>query len=313
MVAVKIVLRLYYDKDIERTLEAKEKVPISLCCFDREKKELWNQIEMKAAEKLPCLPDSLKSKVSEFIRPFQSESVYWSRDHKRLLGLSGTDCYLTYKRILCWKGDETIDRMQTAKKFAQDGNMDPETRFAVACTYFLEDEVLVLWHGDEEVNMRRLARNRINAAVRFWIKLLKKGSWRKTPWKAMVDRYFKIPHFRRLDVPLRVSCFFTYLSREGRRNYFVFLRENKVYPDDYCLCMQAMDETERMELVSSHPGKSLQNCLYWPFQSLFIEMVNRLWSHMDTVLFDSLLHNIICFCIFPGLDDFDYVGLFKEF
>ncbi|GBM65605.1 hypothetical protein AVEN_262062-1, partial [Araneus ventricosus] len=313
MAAVKIALCLYYDKEIERMLEAKMSMPIYRARFDRDRYEFWKQIEMKAVEKLPSLPNSLSTKVFKFIRAFDREIMEWVRDHQCLLRLSFIGCHYTCKSILCWKADGTIEKMQTAKKLVQHRDLNLETRFAVACTYYLEDEVLAFWHGDKKVHIRSIARNRTNAAVRFWIKRLQRRHWRKKSWNVMVNSQLKNPSFRRSDIKLRVSSFFQYLSLEGKKNYFLYLLENSGHRDDYPLCMQVMNETERMELISEYPRRSLYLCLDWPFQSLFIDMANQLWSHMTPMEFEVILMHLIFHFLLPGLDVFDYAGLFKEF
>ncbi|GBN33713.1 hypothetical protein AVEN_260318-1, partial [Araneus ventricosus] len=146
MAAVRIALCLYYDKDIEKILEGEKKLPYAHGEFNRKVYKFWKRIELKAAEKVSSLPASLKTRVVKFIRPIHLETIKWSGDHANLLKLGST---YTYKSILCWKTVGTIDRTQTAMKFSQNKNFDPETRFNMACTYFLEDEVLALWHGDE--------------------------------------------------------------------------------------------------------------------------------------------------------------------
>ncbi|GBN52141.1 hypothetical protein AVEN_1228-1 [Araneus ventricosus] len=314
MAGVRIVLAMYYDKDIENVLEAEIKLPFRHRCLERERLELWNLIEMKTVEKLSFLPNLLKVRLSKCIRPIHVETCRWIRDHESLLKLSSAQCYLTCKSILCWKANGTIDRIKTAKKLVQDTNIDVKTRFAIACTYFLEGEVLSLWYGDNEVNAVRIPRNGTNAAMRFWIKHLKKGYWRKHYWKAMINGYFEIPRIRRSEIPLRISSFFPYLSLKAKKAYFssvyYFIG---VHQDDFRLCMQIMDEKERFELFCKYPADSLYFFLQWPLQSLFMEMAHRLWSHMDKHQFHAVLDHIVMNYILKGLDDFDYVELLKEF
>ncbi|GBO14825.1 hypothetical protein AVEN_19376-1 [Araneus ventricosus] len=313
MAAVRIALCLYYDKDIEKILEGEKKLPYSNGEFSRKVYKFWKRIEMKAAEKVSSLPTSLQTRVVKFIRPIDLETIKWTSDHANLLKLGST---YTYKSILRWKTVGTIDRTQTAMKFSQNKNFDPETRFNMACTYFLEDEVLALWHGDEVLDRKRLSRNGRNAAVRFWVKRLKEGSCRKRPWKDMIDGYFQILSVRRSDIRLRVSCFFPYLSWEGKKNYVRNLLCSNIaraYSDDLRLCMHAMDEAERVELFSEYHVHWLYYCLEWPFQSLFIDLANQLWSHINADKFHAVLFHIIRFSILRGLECFDYVGLLKEF
>ncbi|GBN52140.1 hypothetical protein AVEN_1227-1, partial [Araneus ventricosus] len=295
-------------------LEAEIKLPFRDRCLERDRLELWNFIEMKTVEKLSFLPNLLNVKLSKCIRPIHEETCQWIRDHKSLLKLSFAKCYLTCKSLLCWKVNGTINRMKTAKKLVQDTNIDVKTRFAIACTYFLEGEVLSLWYGNNKVNVWSIPRNGTNAAVRFWMKHLRKGYWRKNSWKAMINRYFEIPSIKRSEIPLRISCFFPYLSCEAKKGYFPYLDYGSVcHQDDFRLCMQIMDERERIELFSTYPAYSLYCCLDWPFQSLFMEMAHRLWRHMNQYQFHAFLDHIVMNYILKGLVDFDYVELLKEF
>ncbi|GBL97463.1 hypothetical protein AVEN_162929-1 [Araneus ventricosus] len=313
MASVRVVLAMYYDKDIEQILRREVKLPFQWNRFDRDRYQLWKQIEMIAIEKLPFLPDTLKIRLSKCIRPIHMETWRWIRDHDRLMKLSFSNCYLTYKNILCWKTNGTIDRIKTAKKIVRDKNVDTRTRFEVACTYFLEDEVLALWHGDKEVKVMGIPRSGTNEAVRFWMTHLKKGSWRKKSWKSMINGYFETPRIRRSDIRLRISSFFPYLSWEGKKNYFPYLDWEYAHHDDLQLCMQTMDKTECAELCHAYPARILFYCLEWPFQSLFMEMANQLLSHMDAYQFHAVLDHIILWHILKGVEYFDYLTLFKEF
>ncbi|GBM74329.1 hypothetical protein AVEN_122141-1 [Araneus ventricosus] len=181
----------------------------------------------------------------------------------------------------------------------------------MACTYFLEDDVLALWHGEEASSIKSIPRYRSNAAVRFWVKRLKRGSRRKIPWKAEIDGYFKNLRIRRSDIRLRISCFFSYLSWEGKKNYLPHLRLYEGHSDDFVLCLRAMDEGERVETVSVRPATVLFCFLQWPLQYLFIDVAKQLWSHMNVIQFHETLHYIVSYTI--GFEDFDYAGLLKEF
>ncbi|GBM28323.1 hypothetical protein AVEN_229508-1 [Araneus ventricosus] len=314
MAAVSIALAMCYDKDLQQMLKEDITQLFRVGRFHRDKFELWKLIEMVAFEKLKFLPDLLQIRLSKLIRPIHLEARRWIRDHDCLLNMSAANCYLNYKSILCWKTDGRIDRIKTAKKLIQDKNIDAKIRFALACTYFLEDEVFALWYGDNEVNMKNISLYRTNEAVRFWMMYLRTGSWRKKSWKAMVNRYFKSSIFRRSNIRIRVSSFFPYLSWERKKNYFPhFQCLNKTHQDDFRLCMQAMDERECMELCYAIPARSLYCCLEWPLQSLFMEMARQLWMHMNANQFHAVMDHIVLWYILKGSEDFDYVGLLKEF
>ncbi|GBN04937.1 hypothetical protein AVEN_3586-1 [Araneus ventricosus] len=117
MAAVRIALCVYYDKGIEKMLEVEMNLPIGHIYFERKVYELLKQIEAKAVEKLPSLPNLLKTRVSKFICPIHYETDKWILHHTEHFGPPEIDrgAFLTYKSIFCWKSDGTIDRSQAAK------------------------------------------------------------------------------------------------------------------------------------------------------------------------------------------------------
>ncbi|GBM03243.1 hypothetical protein AVEN_142536-1 [Araneus ventricosus] len=310
MAAVRIALRIYYDSDVEKILDADRNLPKPYLIFDRERHELWKQIKLEVVEKLSSfLPTLLRTRVARLIEAMHLEAELWIKDHNKLLYLCSTCFCPRHKSTFCWKTDGSINRIETAKKFAQNKNIDPNTLFIMACTYFLEDEVLALWHGNKRISTNSIIRKGTNSAVRFWMKWLKKGSVK--PWRLMVDDYFRIPCIRRSDIRLRLGCIFPYLSQESRKNYFQYLKD--LHKDDFRVCLYEMDGTERRELFERIPVYVLYNCLKWPFQTSFIGIANQLWSHMTFDDFDAITYRILIFKILRGLKDFDYVQLLKEF
>ncbi|GBM03272.1 hypothetical protein AVEN_142559-1 [Araneus ventricosus] len=314
MAAVKIAIGVFYDSEIEKMLQEERKYPLTLLAikFYRDRHELWKLIQMKAAEKLPFLSNSLKTKVCNYIQSLHVECEDWIKDYCRLLNFDRLHCRLVYKSIFCWKSDGTINRVETAKKIVQNKSIDPNSRFILACTYFLEDEVLAIWHGHKEVNKKSMRSKGTNSAVRFWMKWLRKGS--VTPWRLMVDDYFSFPCFRRSDIPLRFSSFFPYLSQESRTSYFEYfdLGLQCFDKDEFFSCLCTMEEDERTELLQLIPGDALQYCLKWPFQTLFIKMVNQLESYMKDSDFEHVFLKFVL-SIMRGSHDFDYVELLREF
>ncbi|CAL1285615.1 unnamed protein product [Larinioides sclopetarius] len=306
MAAMKIALGIFYDSEIEKMLLEERKYPRGCFAvkFNRDRHELWKLIRIKAAEKLPCLPALLQTTMFDYIQSFHMEAEDWIRDHKRLLNLDPLHCRLACKSNFCWKSDGTINRVETAMKITQNENIDPNTRFILACTYFLEDEVLAIWYGDKEVSKKSLRRKGTNSAVRFWMKWLRKGS--VMPWRLMIDDYFSVPCFRRLDIPLRFSGFLHYLSPDIRTSYYEHLQK-----DEFFSCLNGMDEAERTKLLQLIPQSALRHCLKWPFQTLFVKTVIQLESHGTVIDFEVIFFKIL-YNIISELRDFDYAQLLKE-
>ncbi|CAL1291857.1 unnamed protein product [Larinioides sclopetarius] len=312
MAAVKIAVEIFYDNEIEEILLEERKYPRVLMGveFNHSRHELWKLIQTKAIEKLPGLAASLQTRVYNCIHALYAETEDWIRDHTLLLNLDPLHCPLACKSNLCWKSDGTINRVETAKKIAQNKNIDANDRFILACTYFLEDEVLGIWNEDG-VSKRSLRRKGTNSAVRFWMKWLRKSP--VMPWKLMIDDYFSVPCFRRSDIPLRFSGFFNYLSQESKEIYLEYFnyRLQCFHKDEFFSYLCIMDEEESTELVQLIPQDALEHCLKWPFQTMFIEMVKQLESHGKDLNFYVIFCKIVANIVFE-LHDFDYAELVRE-
>ncbi|GBL93546.1 hypothetical protein AVEN_59729-1 [Araneus ventricosus] len=283
----------------------------------------WKVIEKKIIEDLsPFLPSLLQIKVAKVIRPMHNEVIFWKEDHVYLLTDYGHYSPI-YNSCLCWKTDGTINREQTTKKLLMNESIDPKIRFITACTYFLEVEVLALWKRIKEVHKNRIILPRTNSAVRFWMKQLKEGDtkhwwmkWRKKDdvkhWSEMIDEYFRNPSnfIELMDIPLRISSFYNYLSWENKQKFIRYLGYYYVHSDDFRMCMKDENELQRREIFRSTPVAALLLCLRWPFRSRYIEMAEEIMSYLTARGFLDVVVAMIVSYIY---DEYEDSQLFEEF
>ncbi|GBM45067.1 hypothetical protein AVEN_152323-1 [Araneus ventricosus] len=333
MAAVRLAVMLYKRNDIQDILDEIDNRHPSLTNYDyglpyichvpcTKDEGGWRLIQIKAKEILPdVLAPKVKVRVVEMLRPLHWELKKWLIDHDFIvpkLNVENIEIlrYLIYeykewmvddkfphsmKRIklllyICWKSDGTIDRTRTAENFVR-----YEKDFLMACTYFMENDILALRPN----TISNCPRNFIE---RFWMEWLNQKHVIPGPEK--LNELFRNTNFHGY-MKIRVSSFFHLLSRENRRNCFPLFHWNDAHDDDLRLCLNQMNERERTELFRIKPSCVLRCYLRWPFHNVFMEMANQMWPYISIDCFEDTLKYILSFP--PGLEDINCLTIFKEF
>ncbi|GBO09900.1 hypothetical protein AVEN_114128-1 [Araneus ventricosus] len=305
--AVKVAVSLYNDDDIVYMVEEMEdRIALDYASFNRIRSEGWEEIRKATIEKIKgTVPTCLQNTVVVLLRPLHVEFHWWMEDHP-FVNLYTTDN--SYKNAICWTSNGTINRIQTAKDFIRNKSLISYGRFLMACTYFLENEVLTLWNEMEE---KTISLEDSSLAVRFWVKWLEEGA--TTPWTQMVEEHFKDADIRPMDTCIRLSSFFHVLSRENRLKYLKFFDCSISHNDDLRRCMYYFHKEERHELCTVDSEGVLRSFLKWPYYSEFLPTANILWPYLTPDSFYSVLRTLLFDYIVKGFKYFDYFHLFKEF
>ncbi|KAF8796919.1 hypothetical protein HNY73_001247 [Argiope bruennichi] len=325
MSSVRVVSRLLLDRDIGILLDEDMSIPSGINRYERRRHEVWKAIEKKARRKLRPLQTRLSIKLVKFLRPMYMEVIAWLRDHE----FEATPKIFNFllKHFIQWKTDGTIDRKKTAMKMIQSRRFHYRYRFILACNYLLIDDIFVLWNRVKRSKRKKLYRTGTNAAVRFWVHLLKamdgaskaeliqkyfsaSSEDRAGPSKPLISRYFKPKRIKDTDFPLRLSSYFPFIPQEYRQEYFTKINYALLNKTDFSLCLYEMHEQERLQLLEAKPAFALKRCLEWPFQSLFVELAKQVVDHMKLIDYELMLRHIIVFYI---LSDLDYYELFSDF
>ncbi|CAL1291862.1 unnamed protein product [Larinioides sclopetarius] len=304
LAAVKVALAVYYDDIIQLSGESILSDEVSRTTY----KENWIMIQRMESMKLSeLLPELLRKRIVQLIQPMSSEVQIWITNHSVIKKHVKKD----FVNNLCWKPDGSIDRIKTAKQFIQNKKIDIRVRFVIACIYFFEFEILNLWR--EMSTFRRMSIPRIdtNIIVRFWMKRLKKRDI--SPWTESIREYLENDfEYKDTDSRFRLSSFYVALDRETRWTYISQLWPWITHVDDLLFCIYQMDEAERHETLRRMPTKVLHCYLRWPVQSLFLNIVNSVWSRLSQSCLKTVLHNIEKKDIMQDIQSFDYLKLHKD-
>ncbi|KAF8797011.1 hypothetical protein HNY73_001327 [Argiope bruennichi] len=324
--AVKVALAVYND-DIEHFLDEfietedifnyGNSFRISECQTAKIK-ERKNEIGQKLSTLLPKL---LTNPVGNILQPIVAEIFYWVRDHYHVIK------YIHKRHImnnLRWKSEGTIDRIKTSKQLIRNENIDIRVRFIFACLYFYEQDVLELWQSMTAEGRESIHRIDCNLAVRFWVKWLRNRA--VSPWAQWIPDYLNFQYGELITSGsnhgcrrIRISSFYIELSCVNKKKFLHSMWPRHAHIDDLRICYYLTDETER-DKIFHNPGCVFESktkdllCFYldWPFQTIFLDVVNQMWDHLTPDCFEHLLRFIVCQKLLQSMEDFDYLSGFKK-
>ncbi|GIY96547.1 uncharacterized protein CEXT_556901 [Caerostris extrusa] len=310
MAIIKIAVALYNDPVLRPfidKLRVNDRVASFSCEYNFRE---WNVIFEKAMTRISTfVPALLQKKVVNLLKTIHNEIERWWADHHVFfILLSNIDIHGN----LCWKSEGTIDRIKTVKKLVQMEELGVSTRLLLACTYFLEKEISILWNKMSPLDKLVIHRITGNISVEFWGKCLKR---RNTPWTNLAKKYLQPPEGWVLEPSrIRLSSFYHALSSGAKRDFTAcFVRPERIHNDDLRFCLFQMNEIEKKEMLETYPHIILDTLLQWPLQSLFMKIADLVWDHLPECEYLNLLHIILYRKILKEMNDFDYIQLLAEF
>ncbi|GFY78026.1 uncharacterized protein TNIN_92081 [Trichonephila inaurata madagascariensis] len=317
---VKVAISIHNSSEF---LESKEKFRLSCDSFDMfPVKRVFREILLKLV-----IPDRLCEKLLGIIKPISNEIDTWKME---LLSFG------IHKQLdICLTSSGTIDRMETAKKFVRSEDQNVVERFALACHFWMTDDVLKMWNKasvDEKIHIEKellhpkdsfcccLRSPRLRTEVQFqrlesthylkrWFGWLHDGGDPCTQRHFLKESLFLLscanptPNMLRAFPPqmLRVLIKHKYDTFYGRA-YF-----------------SCLDYNQKLRFFQQEPLAVLRDYLKWPLQFKFLEMAGQAWNYMTVKDFYDLLYTISEEKMSPRSleidheSDFDYEGLLHEF
>ncbi|KAF8797018.1 hypothetical protein HNY73_001334 [Argiope bruennichi] len=323
--AVKVALTVYNDDIVhflDEFIETFKYDPDNSFRLSKRQEERIRERKKEIRMKLfTQIPESLVDRVVHIFQPIVSEVYFWVRDHYDIIK------HIQKSHItnnLYWKLEGTIDRTKTSKQLIQNENINGEMRYAFAFAYFYNQDVysqLCQSLTDEE--RESIYRNVSDLDVGFWMQWLRE----KVPSPETCDpENFEFDHWEEINSLLndrsrriRMSSFYSELDLFNKRRFLHTVWPHLSYMDDLRVCYYLSDETERDKIFHNPPSSYESKtkdllCFYidWPLQTIFLDVVNQMWDRLTPECFEHFLCYIVHQKLSKSMEDFDYLGLFKD-
>ncbi|PRD23198.1 UNVERIFIED_CONTAM: hypothetical protein NCL1_47061 [Trichonephila clavipes] len=255
------------------------------------------------------LPNEIQKQLVGIVSALGFEIVNWFECHKGIMLQADHDL----RNKLSWFSFGIIDRFETARNFIQDENVSIFYRFHLACKYYFEEYVPLLFERisteNQSIFLGRLSDTR---SMELWIVVLNRHAaldWGK------ISRYERNHFFR--DNFLGIRYYFTRLQGLETRYQCIFfaLGNEELHPLDLYLCLSRMTADELNSLLSRLPDRALFDLFHyflcWPFQIIFMKVVNNFKHHINRNTFRNLVISIL-YKLRKGWYDYRYIDLFES-
>lgn len=330
---VKVAIALWSQDDVRTLIRS-----FSFLMLATEKRKEWDNIEkrvVKNARKL-SQPGLLKEKILGCIKPIGLEILKWIEYH-----CTGYYLYVDLPFRFCWTPQGTIDRKRTAGVLMKDEHLDITIRYKLACIYCLEGDIRRLWNEIPLNSRRSIAYEDFPGEmsqldiVCLWTYEMKLEDARLNNYAVTGRMRHRNPYQRAFEYAAESglkAAFEYFFSKFTTRDIDEYLADiakrivdryhsfhsNSVYipKEDYtgilCFLLSQMDEEQEKEVFKRCRSQALVCFLEWPWQSLFMETVCRMWEFLSIGDYYCLSSEIIG-KIRNGYNDFNYQNLFEEF
>ncbi|GFR14959.1 uncharacterized protein TNCT_227181 [Trichonephila clavata] len=257
------------------------------------------------------LPNEVKQQLRVTVIALGLEIKQWFESHRFIVIGDNYDL----RNKLSWFSFGVIDRLKTARNFIRDEDIEVGKRFHLACEYCFEDDVKMLWrnmstHEGSDVE-RQLLRTR---STELWFDTLLLNiprNWDKILLNERRNFFYGIylgmrSVFALLRGPaMRYQCIYFALGSGVVHHYDLYS----------CICLLNSAELNYMltRLPTSEFCELLTTFLQWPFQLMFIDIVNDLKRHINKDIFHDGATCILCYKLGMEFYDHVYIGIFKRF
>lgn len=253
------------------------------------------------------LPIEVQKKLTGVVMALFLEVKNWFISHTFILFANNLDL----RNRLVWFPFGIIDCFQTARNYVQDDDWNIEERLHLACKYYFEDDVQMLWtcmSFEERFSFQR--RHRRIRIIELWLHVLSRNEpldWEQISRNEM-HNFFS-------DNFLGMRYYFTKLRAPNGRYMCIFcsLGHRCAHHFDLYSCVSLINNDELHEIFTRLPSSELfrffKCFLQWPFQNIFTDVVNNFQQHFNGDVFHDLVTFISINKVLMGWKDHQYVAL----
>ncbi|GFT08407.1 uncharacterized protein NPIL_694181 [Nephila pilipes] len=265
------------------------------------------------------LSNKLENLSMGIIKALGKEIGTWCSCHRLFL----VDANVDYWNRMQWYSHGTINRLETARAFIQDENVNIGQRFELACAYYLEADARTLFENmSSEYRNYFRTRKFEDKSRRFWVDALETSApldWLQISRSVVFRKFYKkdTQHFFHKNFIGLLQLFPKLENSHARlKSILNSIGRSELHPFDFYLCLSQMDDNE-LDNVFNYLSKEqrLSVCksfLHWPLQSLFLKVLERLRTNMSAQWYFDLFVFILCEKLTSDWFDYDYVDLVKQ-
>lgn len=258
-------------------------------------------------KKYLVLPNVIEKKMIGVVMALGLEITKWFEMHQFILDGNNLDL----KNRLIWFSFGIIDRFNTARNYIRDENFSFIDRFILACRYYFEDDVQMLWASMTRENRFNLAGHYTRTrSMRLWLEIVNTNNsldWEEISLNEKEDFF--------VANTLGMRYYFTRLRGHEMRQlciYNALLRRSHTF--DLYSCLSRINEDELNVILADLPKATLyeffESFLDWPFQIIFLNVVNNFQHIIDGHIFSHLITVSLNSKIRTGWQDYPYEDLF---
>ncbi|GFT69461.1 uncharacterized protein NPIL_618221 [Nephila pilipes] len=241
-----------------------------------------------------------------------NELEKWCVCHEKFF--IGTD--FDYVNTIHWYSHGTINRLETARAFIQDENIDIIQRFHLAVTYYFEEDVRTLW-GKIPIEYQTFLQKCIylNKTWMVWLNAINTGT--PLDW-TQITRIVEDDKFSSTNALGLLRVFPKLVSPEARfQSLAVATRGEQSHPFDLYLCLIQMEDDELRYALHRFSEEEkyllMESFLRWPLQSVFQYVVEFFRNFISISIYYKLFRFILCDKFDTQGFDHDYFDLLKAF
>ncbi|GBN22952.1 hypothetical protein AVEN_115943-1 [Araneus ventricosus] len=284
------------------------------------------------------LPPLLMEKIKYLVEPVGSDLHNWKWFHETYLSTTSERFNVHILEYLCWTVLGTVDYRKTAEKLIRCKMLDIVKSYKLACLYCLDDCIPVLWENLTEESKRYFYEEEgpfhftIPELEFCWAYIIKGEEFildyifgtafgnlttfnqNAFEYSAYIGNKCATEYFfRKLTYDEREASLFrtaqAVVTHRLKRGFISGTFPLEKLSDTLCYLLSLMSHEQQMAIFKEYPFNVLVCLLDWPWQDLFLDIAELIWTFLTEFNFVSLL-NIISERIKLG---YYLTKLFQEF
>ncbi|GBM83500.1 hypothetical protein AVEN_199592-1 [Araneus ventricosus] len=230
---------------------------------------------------------------------------------KNTYSLVLTDCsnHVNKNFKFFWKCDGTIDQKKTVKALIENQDLNVKERFVLASRFCLADDALCLWKSMIETQKCFTPLElECQPLVKLWIEMYEDRSLCMKITPQILESSVLKSNVYMLRYATQM------LPYERQRPYLLRTAlKGEISIDIMAFCLSQLDKCDQEIILKNSTTKVLQCVLTWPYQCMFKNVADYLWTYLSREGFCDVLWLILLKVMHQEWSDFRLMEILKEF